>query len=450
MRVNRRLATLALTLGLVALPAEPAMAREPLAIPAPASVAVPDFDGDGRADLAFSHASTPDLTVRYGNGTVVQITGTEVLGEEGTLGSAVLARDLNADGYTDLVLGASTYSDYVSRVHVLFGSPAGLQVSSQPSFGIPALNQVVSLALVTAPVPRLAVGLDNSATEGGVGTVAVYDLGPDGLPKSEPAFLTPGSGTVPAAAGTYFAIRLAAWENHLYVGAHYTLVGKVHSGGVLAVDFGPTGVTATKLVTRSTKGVPGKARENDSFGFSVAARDGYLAVGIPGDNIPSIKASGSVQLFRITSSGLVPGRLIWQGTRGVPGTADRYDDFGRSVALGTVCPGVLGVIVGNPEERPPTTDVMAAGAAWVIPLKTKKGCRAIGLRQGKGLPGHPTENYNLGQGVAVIRDRGAKVDLVAISGATTSDPEGRVFLWSPKTRKVIATFTVDGAALAGR
>lgn len=97
---------------------------------------------------------------------------------------------------------------------------------------------------------------------------------------------------------------------------------------------GATGVSSAKAITQSTSGVTGVAGKGDNFGGSLAAADGYLAVGAPWDDVESVKNTGSVQVFTVTSKGLTPVRRVSQYGSAVPGKAEPYDIFGYSVAFG--------------------------------------------------------------------------------------------------------------------
>ena len=84
----------------------------------------------------------------------------------------------------------------------------------------------------------------------------------------------------------------------------------------------------------------------------MAARDGYLAVGTYGDAVGSVKSTGSVQIFTLSKGKVTPKTRLSQASTGVPGKAEKYDQFGRAVALATSCSGVPAVVVGAPAEAP--------------------------------------------------------------------------------------------------
>jgi hypothetical protein len=80
----------------------------------PYSVAIGDFDGDGRADAAFADDATSRVRVRLGNGDGTFHEGATVaIG--GTRSFIVVAHDMNLDGALDLVV-ANRNSDDVSVI----------------------------------------------------------------------------------------------------------------------------------------------------------------------------------------------------------------------------------------------------------------------------------------------------------------------------------------------
>ena len=74
------------------------------------SKAAPDFDGDGRADLVVGIGEAPSrVTVQYGSGATQDIRRADLDDvESATFGRSLLARDLDGDSHTDLVVSDPT------------------------------------------------------------------------------------------------------------------------------------------------------------------------------------------------------------------------------------------------------------------------------------------------------------------------------------------------------
>lgn len=443
----------------VTLPAVPLFATQTTAVAAPAALpqavattASPDFDGDGQADLAYSSTDAAKawakLVVTYGSGATTEVTAEEILDDAyGFVGDPVLAGDLNTDGYTDLVFHAYDDQDEVENpvdeVCLLFGSDAGLQLSSLYCF-TPTIGGAFGFALIDAPTPRLAIGVLRSR-------VVVYDLDADGRPVGSPLVLKQGKGKVPALKGSSrknptasFGSTMASWGDQLFIGSYDARIGSAkQAGAVVALRFGRTGLKTARLISQSSRGVPGKAQASDWFGYALAARDGYLVVGAPKDNVGRVARTGSVNVFRIT--GRYPGarQRIAESSPGVPGKAERGDWFGVSLAIGEVCAGVPSVVVGAPYEAI-TDDGNDNGAVWAIPLSSTGTCETVRLWEGHILPGDTLTKRYIGEDVAVVRDAGADVDRIAIAGRSVLD------IWSPATEETVVVENAWVGALAGR
>lgn len=291
-----------------------------------------------------------------------------------------------------------------------------------------------ALALVSAPKPRLAVGYSISRGESRFARVGVFDLATSGAPSGTPLILWAGSGGMPKLADWTFGSfgdALAASGNRLFLGMPLaTVSGHKYAAAVVEVTMGATGVSSAKAITQSTSGVTGVAGKGDNFGGSLAAADGYLAVGAPWDDVESVKNTGSVQVFTVTSKGLTPVRRVSQYGSAVPGKAEPYDIFGYSVAFGRSCAGVISLIVGGPGEAI-APEHESDGAVWLVPLTSAKGCAAAQLYEGHGLSGRP-HYASVGYDVAALRD-GSAVDSFAFAGdgSDSEGPIGEVFRWSP-------------------
>lgn len=140
-----------------------------------------------------------------------------------------------------------------------------------------------------------------------------------------------------------------------YVGRQVDAVSEMRmyeAGNVRVVYGGPDGPSArTARITQNTAGVPGVSEAGyrnsddsdygDQFGASLAAGDvtgdGYpdIAVGVPGEDIGSVRDAGSVVLLKGGASGLTGtgAQAFDQSDSGVPGASEAGDEFGGNVAL---------------------------------------------------------------------------------------------------------------------
>ena len=335
--------SLLLTGGAVVAPARASAAPvAPMAGPVPG--ASPDFDGDGKADLAagiyLDQSDQYALRIWYGSGAVTDVTSADAGGPvvtdgEGGLRGPLLARDFNGDGYCDLAF--TSPGAHLSVVQV-FGLASGLDLAGRHTTEVAAAGDTLyakALALVSAPKRRLAVGYSISRGESRFARVGVFDLATSSAPSGTPLILRAGSGGMPKLADWTFGDALAASGNRLFLGMPLaTVSGHKYAAAVVEVTMGATGVSSAKAITQSTSGVTGVAGKGDNFGGSLAAADGYLAVGAPWDDVESVKNTGSVQVFTVTSKGLTPVRRVSQYGSAVPGKAEPYDIFGYSVAFG--------------------------------------------------------------------------------------------------------------------
>lgn len=452
MSIARTLAALTATACLLPVPAAPpAVAAQPAAPASTTTTATPDYDGDGKADLAFTYLSDWDdlrIRVRFGSGSTGMVTAQRTIGDEwGNVGWDLLARDLNQDGRSDLAFTASG-PESGSHLCVLYGAPSGLPLSSLSCVSVPSRGE--GLAFVEQPTPRLVVGSPDKSA----GRVYAYALDANGRPGATPKVLQPGKRGVPKLSGSTaaFGTSLASVGAQLFVGAPGATVSRAKgAGAVVALTFTASGTVSGTVLSQATKGVPGSPQKQDGFGTALAARDGFLVVGTPGDPVGKAKSGGSVQVFTLAAGKPRPASQVSQATPGVPGTSKARDAFGRSLAIGTLCAGVPAVVVGGP-GKDVGDEGDAEGSAWVIPLTASTTCAAKQLWEGSGFPGKPQAERFLGEKVAVVRAAGEAVDRVvaAGSGSYSEGPDGVVAVWSAQTGQAVSAEEEMVSALAGR
>lgn len=117
------------------------------------------------------------------------------------------------------------------------------------------------------------------------------------------------------------------------------------TAGAIYVKYGSkSGLSAGRVWTQSSTSVVGASEEGDGFGAALACgrigSDSYadLLVGAPGESVGSVGSAGAVTVLKGSSGGLTGtgSYAISQDSSGVAGTAEAYDNFGSSVAVGDI------------------------------------------------------------------------------------------------------------------
>jgi hypothetical protein len=247
-----------------------------------ASLAVGDFNGDGRDDLAVGIPGENDTTtddgnilVFYGSVSGLLVTGTERLSQAsaGTasssgdaFGKVLAAGDFDADGRDDLAVGIAS-KDFVATddgiVLVFYGSSAGL---------LPAATEQIS---------QVDAGRPSENGDHFGASLAVGDFNGEG-------------------------------HDDLAVGVPDEFQNAPQDGAVIVFYGSQAGLipATTQLLLQSFGGET--SEPDDRFGAALAAGDfdgngrDDLAVAIPSEDVSGVADVGTVIVFYSSSSGLIP------------------------------------------------------------------------------------------------------------------------------------------------
>ncbi len=341
--------------------AAPAAAADKTAA-APATVN--DIDGDGLLDVVYSYrgeGSDEDdgvLMIAYGDGHQQRFYGQGSFGyslpdpplyDRGFAHKTEVA-NLNGDQYADLVVTGRGIDFPETYLFIALGSAEGITLDRIERVEIPIYGG--DLAVMTKPDPLIVVSSDG-AEVGGVDSGALYAIPVTAAGKAKPGeLISQNSAGIPGSneAGDGFGTSIDAQGNTLVVGAPGEDTTKAKDTGMIEVLRRTGGTSFTGAgIHQDTAGVPGSAENGDHFGQSVAIEDGHVAVGLPGEDIGSVKDAGMITHFTDNGTTTTATGAFNQDSPGIPGSNEAQDAFGEFVGFTRPCAGQHAILATSAE-----------------------------------------------------------------------------------------------------
>ena len=413
-----------------------------------------DFDDDGRSDLAIGVPAASGggvVDVRYA---VVSRTGPSVNDEIGAkaprgpqrisqsyfgvragshdhFGAASTIVDADGNHCEDLAVGAPGAVAGNGRVVIALGSPAGLTPTGAITLAAPAAARGFGAALA-ARGSDLWVGAPNQTVKGATQAGAVYHYRLAAGKATLVQTLTQGTFGVAGAPepGDHFGAVLAVdSRDTVAIGIPDEDVGKAVDAGMVSVARTSASshlVTHVATFTQNSATVSGTAEKGDHFGAAVAVDDTDVVVGVPGEDIGSIRDAGMMQVLQVSATGKVTQRAaVSQNSPTVSGTPETGDRFGAAVLFDVLSPDsdVDDIAVSSPGES--LGKATSTGVVTVLHVDFHtSGSLTITQKLPNKYQGSPTSG-NIGGGAESGDMTGASLSGVAIpTWANNADDAG--------------------------
>jgi hypothetical protein len=393
-----------------------------------------DVDGDGRSDLVVGLPGRSNgrgevdlrLTTAPSRILTPAAVGLGASAPGDRFGASVALADLNEDGCDELIVGAPGASGGAGRVYVILGDNDGFQVfGAQPLDGgaTPGSGFGSSVA-VAHNLGRTGYDLwfgAPSADVGGVsdaGSVVHYSATvSDGvLLLGDVETITQNSPGVPGSAepNDHFGAVLSATRQGVLVGDPDEDIGSARDAGsvtLLASTDDDPHFDAAYGQSQASPGVAGAPEPGDRFGAAVNAFFALSIVGVPGEDLGSVRDAGMVQTFfsrAFDDPEPIPGAGVSQDSPGVPGVAEVDDRLGSAVVIGRnvdCFENGRQAAIGAPGEDITVNGRTraAAGTVLVLTVSSFGSCPAHYDDQNTVLDGTPEAGDHLGATLALGR-----------------------------------------------
>lgn len=361
------------------------------------ALAVGDFNGDGKSDLAIGvpwedvgtivfagavnviYGSAHGLSSK-GNQLLLQSTASDGIEDFDTFGSSLAAGDFNGDGYCDLAVGVpgedpgkpgqnggdGAITVWNGSTGGLVPPPGGLRVMYRGEGGLGGLpsdgDGAFGFSLATGyfnsdNYADLAVGSPYADYLGRfhVGEVDIVYGSNIGLGGNWPysgTLLRQNliSVTYVPEANDEFGSALAAGDingdgrDDLAIGVPGEDIESASDAGTVHVLYGDQdtiSVAWNDYLNQDMSLVQGYPEAGDQFGSALTMGDingdGYfdIAIGVPGEAIDAVPSAGAVNVLYGSSSGITTtgNQLLGQHWPSIPDTEENFDRFGASLAI---------------------------------------------------------------------------------------------------------------------